>query len=663
VGTGAPPAHDQTSTPTPAQSQLADGPQLEPLLEQITPPGSKRKAKTSEPTAALPAEADLGPLPIELLARPGDTTPLVVDLETHSADRLWQSSDGAGSFIRLTGTDHGASASPASLVDHAGPLVAHNGFGFDYMALARHHGFDLLTASESGRLIDTMVLALALDPPKPPVSGRLSGGQIARQYRLDALAERYGCPRKTEALPKLAAAYGKQQGLTGTAAVDAGYGLIPRNHPDFIDYLRADVAATRAVFDHLCPDGTLPPYGEREMRIMGRLTTGITLAGTRLDVELTQTRYEEVEARKAECRDRLIRDYGLPTHTSTGALAANPLSCNGAAEAITKAAADVGLELPTTEKTGKPSTSKDNLDPLLEQARAEGNQEQVNLLETILGLTGARSVYGTALDCLQPDGRVHPQVAPLQVSGRFSITSPGITVFGKRGGRVTERATFLPDSPDHVLVATDLSQIDMRAMAAHAQDPAYLELFQPGRDAHSEIAAAIGLSRSDAKAIGHGWNYGMSINGMVRHGIDQALAEQFDQGMRRRFPALVRWRDKIRAQAERGRRLDNGFGRMMRPNPQRAHTQAPSLIGQGCARDLMMEAVLRLPVEIVPMLRLLVHDELVFSIPLDDADRIEALILESMNFCWAPPGAKLEVPITADLAKRGQNWADCYRKG
>jgi hypothetical protein len=33
-----------------------------------------------------------------------------------------------------------------------------------------------------------------------------------------------------------------------------------------------------------------------------------------------------------------------------------------------------------------------------------------------------------------------------------------------------------------------------------------------------------------------------------------------------------------------------------------------------------------------------------------------------MNFEWAPPGANLPVKVSADLAKRGVNWADCYRK-
>jgi DNA polymerase-1 len=297
-----------------------------------------------------------------------------------------------------------------------------------------------------------------------------------------------------------------------------------------------------------------------------------------------------------------------------------------------------------------------------------GNSEQATFLETILGLTGARSVYGTALANLQQDGRIHPRVSPLQTSGRFSITDPGITVFGKRAGRVTERAIFLPDTDEHVLIACDLSQIDMRAIAAHAQDPAYLDLFAidpttgKGRDAHSEVAAAVGLTRDDAKAIGHGWNYGMSVNGMVAHGIDRDKAEQFDRGMRKAFPKLVAWRDRVRSIAENGHRLDNGFGRMMRPNPARAWTQGPALMGQGTARDLMMEAVLRLPLELVPQLRFLVHDELVFSVAADRWESTRDQILEAMTFEWAPPGAAHTVTVTGDASRPGRNWAECYAK-
>jgi DNA polymerase-1 len=85
-------------------------------------------------------------------------------------------------------------------------------------------------------------------------------------------------------------------------------------------------------------------------------------------------------------------------------------------------------------------------------------------------------------------------------------------------------------------------------------------------------------------------------------------------------------------------------------------------MGQGTVRDLMTECVLRLPVEIVPMVRFMVHDELVFSIPRNDTDRIKGQIMSAMTFEWAPPGAELQVPILADMSAEGSSWSDCYRK-
>ena len=79
---------------------------------------------------------------------------MVFDLETRSADLLF-SPDG-GDFVRLIGHSGvdgvRTTTDPEPVLDHGGPLVAHNGFGFDFLAMARHHGFDLLEAGEQGRL-------------------------------------------------------------------------------------------------------------------------------------------------------------------------------------------------------------------------------------------------------------------------------------------------------------------------------------------------------------------------------------------------------------------------------------------------------------------------------------------------------------------------------
>jgi DNA polymerase-1 len=237
---------------------------------------------------------------------------------------------------------------------------------------------------------------------------------------------------------------------------------------------------------------------------------------------------------------------------------------------------------------------------------------------------------------------------------------------GKRGGRHVEREIFLAE-PGHVIIAADLSQVDARAVAALSQDEAYLALFEPGKDAHVEIATMVWgdpSRREDAKAIGHGWNYGMGIEGLMRNaGVDYDTAWQFDQTMREQFPDLVSWRIEVRKRARAGELLDNGFGRMMRPDPGRAHTQGPALMGQGCARDLMMEGLLRLDRSAWPMLRAVVHDEVVLSVPVDVVGDVEREVVRALSFEWAPPGRSRTVQVVAGLVGRGPSWGSIYEKG
>jgi DNA polymerase-1 len=217
---------------------------------------------------------------------------------------------------------------------------------------------------------------------------------------------------------------------------------------------------------------------------------------------------------------------------------------------------------------------------------------------------------------------------------------------------------FLPD-PGEVLISADLSQVDMRAVAGLSQDQGYIAMLHK-EDPHAEIAEALFGDRSKreiAKPIGHGWNYGRSIKAISQmEEIDPALVVQFDRSMRERFPRLVEWQGEVRAIAESGHLLDNGFGRLMRPDPQRAHTQGPALMGQGAARDLMMTGLLRLPAEILAMLRAQVHDEIVLSVPVDQAEEVGRAVVEALSFEWRG------VPILADTSPAGTDWSRCYEK-
>ena len=232
-------------------------------------------------------------------------------------------------------------------------------------------------------------------------------------------------------------------------------------------------------------------------------------------------------------------------------------------------------------------------------------------------------------------------------------------MFGKHEGRHVERDIFLPDE-GHVLFSCDLSQVDMRGIAGHCQDPAYMALFEPGQDAHEQIAAMLGITRQQAKKAGHGWNYGLGERKMIEEwGMDPDVVHRFTNGMEARFPRLMSWREEIRARAQAGEILGNGFGRRMSAAPERAHTVGPALLGQGTAGDIMKEVLLRLDErapELRPYYRVMVHDEQVFSAPEEDVEEIIATVREA--FTWEWHGVK----ILCDVNGPGRTWGEISAK-
>ena len=192
---------------------------------------------------------------------------MVFDLETRSANQRF--APGVTGFVRLIGHTSPdcivTSTDPEVVLGHGGVLVAHNGFGFDFLVLARHHGFDLLQAGEQGRLIDTMVLAsLAL----PPEGGQ--GGKAIQSWGLDVLGQRI-------------LGRGKFGDANALAKKHGGFDKIPVDDPDYVDYCRNDVFVTQGLFERFCTEGRLTTYQQREMRLMTRLTAGISLNGFRVD--------------------------------------------------------------------------------------------------------------------------------------------------------------------------------------------------------------------------------------------------------------------------------------------------------------------------------------------------------------------------------------------
>jgi P4 family phage/plasmid primase-like protien len=578
------------------------------------------------------------------------TLALTVDLETGGADELftYQPHDGTG-FVRLAGAIGPAGVpqimSGAELLpflDYADQIVGHNVLAFDLVALARHHSADYQRLA--AKAVDTELVARQANPPR----SRDSGSSLDR-YDLDHVAEGLGVPGKTDSIAALKRKHG-------------GYDRIPLDDPEYRSYLDGDLRATAAVARGLA-SWQRDPYVAREHKLAA-IAGQMTLNGFRVDCELLERRQQETADRSRVALQRLHDVLGLPLsktvlrgrgearHEEEQELD-SPLSSAGGREWLAGVWAEFGVaDPPRTEKAKVLSVGADDL-----RAVARVHPELAGLCEMIITAAWPRTVYKTAADCLTSEGRVHPGNSFRQASGRWSVTNPGLTVFGKRDGRHVERDIFLPDE-GHVLLSFDLSQVDMRSMAGHSQDPNYMAIFQAGRDAHQEIADQVGVSRQDAKAIGHGWNYGLGAKRMIANGLDPAKVYKFIEGMEQRFPALIAWREQIREAGKAGAILDNGFGRRMRCDPARAYTVAPALMGQGGARDIMGQSLLRLPRELDQYLRVMVHDEILLSIPRDIVLDVIPVVKEAMTWEWTPNTGGIPVPITCDFAF-GASWGEC----
>lgn len=606
------------------------------------------------------------------------TGPIVFDIETHSTNEMYALPD--HQFFRI-----GAAATLTDddvwLTDDYGQmhqfvvcsgetLIGHNIIPFDLPAMDSE--IDVLQLTRNRKVIDTWAAAVVLDPPPDSYQPRDGARRFLRKpeeyksyYALDNLAFQYGVPGKSHSLKELA----KERGNPDACC---SFGTIPVDDPDYREYLRADVAATKVVlgelFARFSPQG-MTDYLWREMRVAAVAST-VSRNGFRLDQQLTRQRIAANDAKRQANTALLVQHYGLPLTNAAGKEAKNPIATKDGKAAIIRALADAGVpatDLPRTAK-GQPSLSGSGLVELA--AKQPDNHLLSALVETVAGIQGLRTVYQTALDNVHADGFCHPDIFMLQASGRWSVQDPGLTVFGKRGGRHHEREIFLPDNEEHVLFSADFSQIDARAVAVHSQDHNYMDQFAPGIDIHLNNAiAAFGAAavaanpklRETAKIVGHGRNYNMGFNKLADlPGVGQQRAQAFIDMENQRYPRLMQWKQEMVDRAEATGRLDNGFGRIMKANQERAYTQGPALMGQGCARDLAMHAVLQMDDAVVRMIKAFVHDELIFSVPISQALEIRQHVISCMSFEWAPAHASRPIQIVADATKFALTWGGCY---
>ena len=140
-------------------------------------------------------------------------------------------------------------------------------------------------------------------------------------------------------------------------------------------------------------------------------------------------------------------------------------------------------------KTGQYSTDESKLTELAKE------YPFVKKIQDYRGLAKLKSTYVDALPTMvnPKTGRIHSSFnQALAATGRLSSNNPNlqnIPIRTEQGRKV--RKAFVPRDNDHILLAADYSQIELRLIAEISKDEAMLEAFQAGHDIHQATAAKV----------------------------------------------------------------------------------------------------------------------------------------------------------------------------
>jgi DNA polymerase-1 len=250
------------------------------------------------------------------------------------------------------------------------------------------------------------------------------------------------------------------------------------------------------------------------------------------------------------------------------------------------------------------------------------------------------------------EGRVYPQWNPAgAATGRASCTSPNVQSLPKGGGF---RDCIRP-LEGRVLVKADLSQIELRVLAAITEDENMLEVFGRGGDLHLNTAEVLAgrkvqkgePERQKAKAVNFGLSFGMGANkfrDMAErdYGVRMTLSEarEAKRKLLAAYPGIGSWHQREGARSEAGDfETFTLLGRRRVVEPDYAgkpsFTERLNAPVQGTAADILKLALAELWEDreayphAFPVLT--VHDEVVIECDEKDAQGVAAWLSETLR--------------------------------
>lgn len=508
---------------------------------------------------------------------------------------------------------------------------------YDLMVLQRYG----LTVK--GKLYDTMLAHYLIEPEK--------------RHNMDILAEDY-LNYTPVSIEELIGKKGAKQGNMRDVELEK-----------IKEYAAEDADITLQLKDRLHPilaenAGAVKLFEEVEMPLT-QVLADIEMEGVRIDTEFLGNMSKELETDMRIVQDRIFElagvEFNIGSPKQLGEILFEKLKLDPKAKKT---------------KTGQYMTGEEILSKL------ESEHEIAKKILDFRELQKLKSTYVDALPQLvsPTTGRIHTSFnQAVAVTGRLSSTNPNLQNIPIRTPRGREiRKAFIPRNEEFLILSADYSQIELRIMAAFAQDESMIEAFNQGRDIHATTAAKVfnvsldevtSDMRRKAKTVNFGIIYGVSAFGLSQQiAISRTEAKEIIDSYWREFPAIKQYMDSAVIKARDTGYCETILGRrrylrdinaqnmVERGFAERNAINAPI---QGSAADMIKVAMIKVndfikKEKLRSRMILTVHDELVFDAHRDELDllkeRVNDLMIHAIDF-----PVKMETGMGV-----GQNWLEAH---
>ncbi len=281
------------------------------------------------------------------------------------------------------------------------------------------------------------------------------------------------------------------------------------------------------------------------------------------------------------------------------------------------------------------------------------------------------------LKVIDNDGRIHSTLNQTETrTGRISSTEPNLQNIPVRTELGRELRRFFNAKTGFVLIDADYSQIELRVLAAMAEDEMMKKAFIENLDIHTATASQVfsvpmdevtSDDRRKAKAVNFGIVYGIGAFSLSNDiGTSVQEADRYIKGYLANYSGIAAFMEKCKSDAKNKGYAETVFGRRrylpeltssnanLRNFGERVAMNMPI---QGTAADIIKIAMIKVWERLrkeVPDAHLImqVHDELIIEAPENKQEEVSLLLKQEME-----NAVTMSVPFIADV-NCGKTWYD-----